>query len=432
MNRKKEIKTIELLFDNALPLTVLVATTIALAIGWNLFARRMVDRTSLADASADDVARIWGGPLAQPQPKISWRRVDAATVELTAGELAKSTVDVELDAEYRRRGITEYPGYSANFSGNYGFHNPSPNPIFVAFSIGLPVDRSALMISDLVLLVDGVEDPTRTEYAQDGMSWTGEIPGSREATFTVKYRARGLQRYGYKLASAEQTRPVTKFEMNMIVRGVKGTLDFPVGAMSPTAMQDLPDGKKLSWKVDNLLSSFDVGVVLPDRGGVTRSLQKLIHAAPLFYLFYAFGLLYALSAVGRRARTMHLLALSGGYFLYFPLATYLTAYVAWPVACALALAGVSALAIAHAFRFVDLRSSIWVGLCQIFFLAVPAAAYLLPAHTGLILVIAGFLGLGLAMHAIGRAAKNITEEEDKEPVTGRSLFPDEAAPEARS
>lgn len=426
MLRKPENKTFTFIADNALPLAVLAVTATVLAVGWQVFARRMVSRTTQAESSAEDVAKIWGGPLAQPQPRLSWRRVDAATVELTPGELTKSSIDVALEGQYRRRGITEYPAYSADFAGNYGFRNPSSHPIFVAFNIGLPVDRSALMITDLELLLDGAEDATHTEYAQDGMSWTGEIPGGREVVFTVKYRARGMQRFGYALSSATNTSPVNKFEMNMLVRGVPGDLDYPVGAMTPTAVAEIDGGKRLSWKVDNLLSSFDVGVVLPDRGGVTRSLQKLIFNAPFFYVLYAFGLMYALARIGRRARSLHIFALSGGYFLYFPLATYLTAYVAWPAACALAMGGITALALVHAFRFVGPVAAAWVGLCQIFFLAVPAAAYLLPAHTGLILVIAGFIGLGLAMHAIGRAAKKIGEEEKLEKdeiITGASLFP---------
>lgn len=403
-----------LLIDNALPLAVLLTIMVALAVGWTMFAHRMLGRTEKAENSSEEVARIWGGALSQPQPKVRWRRVDAATVELTPGELSRSTVDVALDAQYRRRGITEYPAYTADFSGNYGFKNPSTHPIFVAFNIGLPVDRSALMVTDLELMLDGAADTPHTEYAQEGIAWAGEIPGGREVTFTVKYHARGLQKFGYALATgAGSANPVSKFEMNMIVRGVSGALDYPVGAMTPTSIIDADGGKRLTWKVDNLLSSFDVGVVLPDNGGVARALFRLISNAPVFYLFYGLALLYAFARIGRRARTLHLLALSGGYFLYFPLATYLTAYVAWPLACTLGIVGISALAIVHAFRFVGATSAAWVTMCQVFFLAVPAAAYLLPMHTGLILVVAGFIALALAMHAIGRAAKKLGSEEER-------------------
>lgn len=413
--RDRENTTIRLLRDNALPLVVLLATTIALAAGWQMFARRMNNRTLDAGASAGEVTRIWGGPLAQPQPRLGWRRTDAATVELTPGELAKSIVNISLDAQYRRRGITEYPGYVADFAGDYQFHNPSPHPIFVAFNIGLPVDRSALMVTDLELSIDGAEDAPHTSYAAEGIAWNGELAGGKSVVFSVKYRARGLERFSYALGSSSlSTAPVNKFELNMTVRGVPGDIDYPVGAMAPTERTEVEGGELLTWKVDNLLSSFDVGVVLPDRSGLTRALHKLINNAPFFYLFYAFALLYAFAKVGSRSRALHLLALSGGYFLYFPLATYLTGYVAWPLACTLALAGISVLAVVHAMRFVSIGSAVWVGLSQIFFLAVPAAAHLLPAHTGIILVLAGFIALALLMHVLGRAAKKISENDEEE------------------
>src|SRR2546430_421934 len=102
-------------------------------------------------------------PGGSREPRCARRGRDFARVE--AGELSASDVKVALDVEYRRRGITEYPGYEAEFRGSYRFTNPSAEAAFVAFSVGLPVDRSALMLRDLVLLVDGKEDAAHTEYA---------------------------------------------------------------------------------------------------------------------------------------------------------------------------------------------------------------------------------------------------------------------------
>src|SRR5262249_52400770 len=140
-----------------------------------------------------------------------------------------SKVDVELDAQYRRRGLVEFPGYEAKLSGTYNFANPSSANAFIAFRIGLPVERSALMLSDLKLLVGGKEDPSHTEYAAEQIVWTGEVRGSETTVFTLEYRARGMQRFGYALAqegraSPDQgpVRPVSNFEMAIRVKGVTG------------------------------------------------------------------------------------------------------------------------------------------------------------------------------------------------------------------
>jgi hypothetical protein len=411
------------LTDHITPIAAVLACAIALAAGWGLFVRRLLDRAERAQSSAGDVARIWGGPLQQPQPQIRWKRSDAATIELATGEIASTEVAVALDASYRRRGVAEYPGYEARFTGKYRFDNPSASSVSTAFAVGLPVDRSALMLSDLKLLIDGKEDP-RTEYAADRILWTGELAAGKSAIFTLEYRARGLERFGYVLSpqkAGESTgaRPVTNFVLGMTVNGAHGTLDYPVGSMAPTIVETAAGGAQhLVWKVDRVLTSFDIGVVIPDTSSVAGAYRRLIGNAPWFYLMFAGALLWSLATIGRRARTLHIIGLSGAYFLYFPLATYLVAYVPWPIASTATTLAISGLAVAHVSRFVGARASMRVALSLVFFLAVPAAAYLVPSHTGLILVLADFVALAIGLHALGITAKR-WEDDDAE--TARAI-----------
>src|SRR4051812_43064575 len=118
------------LVDNAPSIAVVWVSVLALAFGWHMFTGRLTERTDRAKNSAGEVARIWGGPLMQPQPEVRWRRADAATVDLEYGELQKSDVVVDLDVDYRRRGITEYPGYDAKIRADYQFQNPSSESSF--------------------------------------------------------------------------------------------------------------------------------------------------------------------------------------------------------------------------------------------------------------------------------------------------------------
>ena len=68
----------------------------------------------------------------------------------------------------------------------------------------------------------------------------------------------------------------------------------------------------------------------------------------------------------------------------------------------------SGLMIVHAARFLGGRSAAWIAVCLVLFLAVPAAAYLIPAHTGLVLVLAGFVGVALALRQLGGLAERST------------------------
>lgn len=397
-----------------------VASLMALAVGWALFADRLLSRSARASSLDAEESRLWGGPLLQPHPTVRWRRADAATAALSSGQLEQSHVKVDLDAQYRRRGLVELPCYEAGFTGDYTFKNPSSEPAFVAFGVGLPVKGDALMLRDLRLLVDGKEDPAHTEYTPERIVWTGALPGAATGHFQLGYRARGLERFGYALnggvaCAGERceglVKPVTAFQLELNVRGAKGALDRAPGWMAPTGENATVDGTQLVWNVDRLLTAMDLGVVLPDNRGVSVAMAKLMGNAPFFYLLFSAGLLHALRRVGSRARALHVLGLSGGYFLYYPLATYLTAYLPWAAACAVAFVGVSALAVLHARQFLSGGEAVQVGLCQLFFLGAPAMAYLFPAHTGLILVVSGFVVLGLSLQAVGAVARRVVEVE---------------------
>jgi hypothetical protein len=402
------------LVDNAECIAVVCVSAIALSIGWSLFTGRLTDRSDHARTASGEVARIWGGPLQQPQPEVRWRRADAATVELEAGDLASSEVTVDLDVDYRRRGITEYPGYDAKVKGEYVFANPSAEAAFVAFTIGLPVERSALMLRDLSLLVDGKEDAAHTEYVADRIAWRGKIDGRRSTRFTLAYRARGLERFGYRFVSGQKAdeaaaRPVTAFKMQVALRNLRGEVDFPVGSMAPTLVQDAGGARVYVWDVERLLTSFDIGLILPDKSDLSAAIGRLIHNAPWFYLMFAAALTLSLASVRRRARAVHVAGLSAAYFLYFPLAAYLSAYLPWPFACGISLGGISALVLLHVSRFIGARAAGRVGLVLLFFLATPAVAYLLPAHTGLILVLVGFFALGTGLRYLGDGATRLDE-----------------------
>lgn len=396
-----------------LPALTAVACALALLLGLRLFGERMTSRASLAASRAADVEQIWGGPLLQPQPLVMWRRADAATPELSRADISSTKVQVELDVEYRRRGITEYPGYQARVAGAYQLTNPTADPIQASFSLGLPSARSSLMLTELSLTVDGREDPSHTEYAPDKITWAGRVEGGHTAIFAVKYRARGLQRFGYALSPAalksEDARPISHFELDLLVRGAHDELDFPLGSMSPTLNETTPEGARhLVWSVDRMLSAFDVGLVLPDKSGLTAALRKFVYNAPWFYLLFAFSAVLAMSGRTSRERAIHLVGLSSAYFLYFPLTTYLVAYLPWPIAATLGTVAMSGLMIVHAARFLGGRSAAWIAVCLVLFLAVPAAAYLIPAHTGLVLVLAGFVGVALALRQLGGLAERST------------------------
>src|SRR5512140_463591 len=166
--------------------------------------------------------------------------------------------------------------------------------------------------------------------------------------------------------------------------------------MAPTAEADLPEGQILTWSVDRLLTQFDVGVILPDNMAVGRALQALTEKAPWFYLLYAGGLLFALAPVARKPRALHLIGPS-------------TPHLLWAIAAGAAFAVAGALSVVHALRFIGRRPAALVAIADVFFLALPAGAHLVPAHTGLTLVLGAVLAVAVGLHLLGMAARRIGE-----------------------
>jgi hypothetical protein len=224
-----------------------------------------------------------------------------------------------------------------------------------------------------------------------------------------------MERFGYALAR-EDARPVTAFHLAIVVTGARGALDFPVGSMSPTLQERKGQARLLDWQVDRLLSNFDIGVVLPDDREIMRALGRLLGMAPFFFLMFAGAALFVLRALSLRAQGLHLVSLAAAFFMYFPLASYLTTYLPWPAASAGALATIGVLCSVYALRFLERREGVLTLSSLVFFLGCPAAAYLLPTHTGFILILAGVLALGVAMQLIGE----LTRAASAKPVRGHT------------
>lgn len=421
------------LVDNLVPGLAIGLAAFCVLVSLELFGNRMEARSLDARSRGDEVAQSWGGPIAQPQPQVLWRRADAATAALERGALAKTEATIGLDVSYRRKGLAEYPGYAADVDAVWSFVNPSEHAIVAAFEVPLPARREVAVLSGLSLTVDGREDARATEWKEDRVVWTGRIEGGQRVQFGLSYEARGLAQIGWKLGApptlaaiarpaweqgeeAQPSRPlepVQNFTLAMTVRGARGVLDFPAGSMTPTQVDLEADGTtRLVWRADRLLTALDVGVVLPDKADVAANLARLTSVAPGFFLLYAAALLVALASVNRYARALHVLGLSAAFAIFFPLAAYLTAYLPWPQAVALAFLAIAGLSIAHAWQAAGRTGALGVAGAQGFFVAVPAAAYLVPEHTGLLLALFAVLGLGVGLRWLGGAAAKVAREAE--------------------
>src|SRR2546430_2301813 len=89
--------------------------------------------------------------------------------------------------------------------------------------------------------------------------WTGRIAKGESAGFHIRYQARGLESFVYKLDPALPARNV---RLHVGVVGGEN-FDYPAGVLSASNVTQTREGVALDWAFPSLESGVNLGVVLP-------------------------------------------------------------------------------------------------------------------------------------------------------------------------
>lgn len=391
----KSVKS--LLFNKYIFLLLLIF--FPLFIGWFLLGSRLKTRTDFATyRQLESVMQIWGGNLEQPMPSIRYKGFGSDVASLSAGNIHASDVVVNLQMDYRKKGLVYYTGYNALFTGNYTIKNTDNEKIYLSFIFPYPMREGQGILQDIKLLINNEEDRNGTEYQQNLILWTGLIEPSEAKEMTVMYKARGLNNYIYGF---EPGKLINKFKMKIDVSGAS-EVDYPVSTMTPTQIQKTPDGITLIWERNSSQSQLNIGIMLPDRINIARQCEVMVKRAPFFYLLFFLSLWALMRLSGFSPNLIQFLIISIAYFLFYPLFAYLSMYM--PVAPSFGLSfGVIGLLIWNYVRIINkLRIANAIFIAYTFYLGITSLAALLPAYTGLILVIEGVVLIGVIMQVLSR------------------------------
>ena len=370
-----------------------------LLIVWSMLTSRLENRTNFVlYGQISSVKRIWGGNLEQPMPSVRYKGFGSDVSTLGKGELSASDISVNLEVDYRKKGLVYYTGYLADFNGRYTIRNNENEKIYLSFIFPYPMEQGEGMLRDVKLLVDNKEDPLNTEYQPDLILWTGLLEPSQTVEMSVHYQGRGLNHFIYGF---EPGRQINNFKMKIQILGT-GEVDYPVSTMTPTRTESAGDDKTLLWDLDRVLTQLNIGVVLPDRINIARQISVMVQRAPVFFLMFLAALCAAVALGGQTLKFVPIAAVSAAYFFFYPLFAYLSAYMNVVVSFLLSF-GIIILLIFNYTRIVyDLKIAAAAAGACLFFLGITSAAALLPTYTGLILTIEGVALLALVMQVLSR------------------------------
>jgi inner membrane protein involved in colicin E2 resistance len=388
---------------------IFVCTSVAWAIlGGTIFSRTY----SLDSIAQDRVASTWGAPQNQSPPTASFTRIVPKNEESTENgkkivktineevvtqlPLESSSLDVDLNLEHRQKGLLWYSTYKVAFSGVYGFRNTSDKEETVNFTLTFPTSQA--IYDDLTFTVDGAAVAT-TNRENSALAAVKIEPG-KTAQLAVGYHSQGLNEWRYSFSNRDVAR-VRDFTLRMKTNFKD--IDFPDNSISPTEKQETGNGWDLTWSYKNLLSGYQIAMVMPEKLQPGPLAGRISLFAPVSLFFFFFLMLIITTLRGIELHPMNYFFLAAGFFAFHLLLAYLVDHVSIHSAFAISSAVSIFLVVSYLRLVVGMHfASREAALAQFVYLVMFSYAFFLKGFTGLAITIGSIVTLFVAMQVTGR------------------------------
>ncbi len=387
-------------------------------IGWMVLGAVTERRETESSTRLEDgVQSLWGGPQTQDAPQLtfSWETQEYVQrtelqngVERNVNELVKtwknkamlperSHIDVDLRSELRRKGLVWYSLYDVMFSARYAYQHADPLPGVLAVRFVFP-DPNAIY-DGFRFIVNG-KDYAAALDAADG-SITAQLPVEKGESLDIRvaYKSRGLDQWRYRPASSVAR--LSNFELNM--RTHFRDIDFPNQTLAPSTRETTDDGYKLTWKFDQIVSGFGIGMTTPTRLQPGELASELAYSAPVSLFFY-FLVIFVLATLRKiDLHPVNYFFIAGAFYAFHLLFAYTVDHLAVEWAFALCSC-VSIALVASYLRLVvsptfALREA---ALAQVIYLVGFSLAHFWKGFTGLTVTVLAIVTLFLLMQLTGR------------------------------
>jgi inner membrane protein involved in colicin E2 resistance len=386
-------------------------------VAWVILGGTLVHRTDKAkEFGADAVGQLWGTEQRQRAPGFYYKV--AREVEVEAGEGAEpgrrekklveetvfvdpasTAVDAALKLKHRKKGLLWFSTYVVDFRATYRLRNDSPEPrtMFVEFSF----PATSALYDDFTFRAKD-EEVELPPNAADSITTSFELAGGESADVVIGYKSPGLDRWIYSFGDGVAR--VRDFALN--VRTDFDDVDFPEGCVSPTAKEKTDDGWLLTWRYQDLVTGYQLGVEMPKKLNPGPIASRISFFAPVSLLFF-FTVLFIVSAIKvdrlPPLHPMNYFFLAAAFFAFH----LLFAYLADHVDIHLTFLASSLVSCALVFIYVALARGAKYAVAyatfpQLMFLVLFSYAFFYPGYTGLIITVGAIVTLAVLMFATAR------------------------------
>lgn len=383
------------------------------SVAWGILGGTILSRTyDSSVASSSKVASTWGTEHNQPPPAAFFKTPHEKQEQVVENgkivtkkttydvftnlPLEGSKVDVNLNLDHRQKGLLWYSTYKVDFSGTYSFRNTSDKEQSVQFDLKFPTARA--IYDNLIFTVDG--NPAALSTNNNTASSVVKIGPGKTAQLTVGYSSQGLNEWRYSFGEGDVSQ-VRDFNLNM--RTNFKDIDFPDNTLSPSDKTMTNDGWNLNWSYKNLLSGYQIAMVMPEKLQPGPLAGRISFFAPVSLFFFFFLMLIITTMRGIDLHPMNYFFLAAAFFSFHLLLAYLVDHVSIHASFAIAAAVSIFLVVSYLRLVVGIRfASREAALAQFIYLVMFSYAFFLKGFTGLAITIGSILTLFVVMQVTGR------------------------------
>jgi inner membrane protein involved in colicin E2 resistance len=376
---------------------------------WVVLGVTIFDRTEspLSDELRSRVASSWGTAQTQTPATASYEKVVEEKVdeekkskvvkrtEVVPLALEGSKVDVSFDLAPRQKGLLWYSTYAVVFGGDYTFTNSSQQSQLVTFKLPFPSQQA--IYDDLTMTVDN--RPLTVGNVSNSAAGSVLVASGKTVTLRAAYRSQGLDSWRYNFG--EGVCQIRNFVLNM--RTNFKDIDFPEQSLSPTTKSETGPGWDLAWNYKNLISGYDIGMMMPEKlqPGPLAGKISLFAPVPLFFFFFLMFIITTMRGI--ELHPMNYFFLAAAFFSFHLLLAYLVDHISIHLAFVICSAVSIFLVISYLRLVAGIRfAAVEAGITQLIYLVFFSYAFFFKGFTGLAITIGSILTLFVVMQMTGR------------------------------
>lgn len=307
--------------------------------------------------------------------------------------LLASKIDVDLDVEYRKKGLLWHSLYAVKYGSAYTVKNPSKHPIAITMKFRFP--SNSAIYDNMGVWIDGIKDLNVT--AENGhMVARFSMPGNTEKAVKFGYNSRGRDIWKYRFGTDVN---IIK-NLNLTMNTNFDEIDFPLGTISPDKKikNENGAGYKIIWNKQSLVSGQMIGMSMPHKINPGPLAQEMCLHAPVSLFFFFFVIFMFQIIRNIQIHPVNYFFIAASFFAFNLLFSYLADQL--PLAYAFAISSVTSIFLVVSYMRLVVSSRfalLEAGISQLVFQVLFSLAHFNAQYTGLTITVGAIVTLAIVM-----------------------------------